>query len=1341
MEDIGVAIKEIEFEPEEKTFDEDEIEEIQFVAFDKAYRINYSFEYTNQDHKQYLSFGLQVGGKENLFPFYSIIKIKIYSDSTIDNQPYKFIFPITLSSLYDNNKIKPLRTEIPLSECYKWSFMKIIVKCKYFPYQKIPTGLNSTYSLCYLNSIIQMLYNIPKFRQIIFSYPIKDVNQKPCPILLALQRLFSQMSINNYKFNSSNNEHSILNDFVPSALELAESFGWTHDDLVEEQDAYEFLTIFLDKLQALLLPFPDLSEQLNMLFNGEFICNSKIEDFSSFSVPLSKDLNHSLDMCVHPNCKENYAKLYFAIDKFIDFANTKAPMPSEFQILADELISMLNKTSKSTANDIEYNENSADSTEKNKDNNNNQNNNLNSKSVSFDFNNNNNNCNQIVVSVYRILRNELNNSTNQCCQKLALALKSMSRSGQNAQYPSKVAKILSERLFSINHNTQPNNSSYDDIAKLICDFYLDEQIKKMSNSTNYFVKLPQVLILQIRRFNEENGEIKKSNQSFQFPETLSMNDFIDPQNRNVDDPSESDYELQSVISHRGELNKGHYVEFSRPTNRGKYWFKFDEKNVSIVSKNEAINGNFGDNTSIMRSLSLGAQKQPTTPPYISRVYSTTFHENQANKLNPKSLVTPKPSFITSSKSVHQKDSIVQPLSAYILVYVRKKSVKEIIDTDVIIPDKLKITKIETTAPIVVPASPKVNIIRMIKSDDLSKLIKTNHFCMKDNSIFDKCTIVIDRKQVKLETIWDLYKYVKDKVSGFFLLWRCTHGFCPTKPLTKLDQKLTDAITSYFDTFILIQETGKEDKIERPLCIDDSLFYLLFFDPFDPDNFVYLGLVEFNIDKSIVSIFEIIKSKLNNAKICKHKEFSTTDDEIAVFYENENQSAIYLSPSSSDKGAFNFNNSSNLIVQFAYKVPHYNDLAFSDDYSLCNSFSHKDGESYTKLLMNVSTTKYPFNPLFIDYYYKMKYDSFDVTFHRISTSDHVTLKVPKKASIGELSRVLFCAFYEKEYKRCKESALLKMQPFSSRLNEVTQLIQNNNNNISNDNSQIVVSQQNVLVQFFYSCQRILYPATMPIQAEMHSPFRVIVPQFQQSLDLFFEFFPPYIFNETSAYKQPKVRPYVTARFEISENAITSNKIYQVVIDNGHTTYADVSRMIGIDINSLQTDEMTNSTNATVYRILMILKGKIVKIVTNYNDRISENDCKSYVFRFEIVPEKQKKEANTIKVRVHYGIRINSSEVKLFGIPFYFAFNRGENENTIIQRIKSEYMKFMKPDEKTEFVITNGQLKIIKESIESLTNSMIDDPNRCICILMNGRIHLKEIIAMEKASSSKQLKIYT
>jgi ubiquitin carboxyl-terminal hydrolase 22/27/51 len=59
-----------------------------------------------------------------------------------------------------------------------------------------------------------------------------------------------------------------------------------------------------------------------------------------------------------------------------------------------------------------------------------------------------------------------------------------------------------------------------------------------------------------------------------------------PSNHNVNSPTNAlVYELSSVIVHKGKIDSGHYVSYSR---EGNDWFMFDDSKVVLVSEAEVL---------------------------------------------------------------------------------------------------------------------------------------------------------------------------------------------------------------------------------------------------------------------------------------------------------------------------------------------------------------------------------------------------------------------------------------------------------------------------------------------------------------------------------------------------------------------------------------------------------------------------------------------------------------------------------------------------------------------------------------------------------------------------------
>jgi ubiquitin carboxyl-terminal hydrolase 22/27/51 len=60
-------------------------------------------------------------------------------------------------------------------------------------------------------------------------------------------------------------------------------------------------------------------------------------------------------------------------------------------------------------------------------------------------------------------------------------------------------------------------------------------------------------------------------------------------NYNINSPANSlTYELSSVIVHKGKIDSGHYVSYSR---EGNDWFLFDDSKVVLVSEAEVLDAN------------------------------------------------------------------------------------------------------------------------------------------------------------------------------------------------------------------------------------------------------------------------------------------------------------------------------------------------------------------------------------------------------------------------------------------------------------------------------------------------------------------------------------------------------------------------------------------------------------------------------------------------------------------------------------------------------------------------------------------------------------------------------
>jgi hypothetical protein len=102
-------------------------------------------------------------------------------------------------------------------------------------------------------------------------------------------------------------------------------------------------------------------------------------------------------------------------------------------------------------------------------------------------------------------------------------------------------------------------------------------------------QIPSVLHLHLMRFDPVT--LKKNVSSVAFSEKLNLSECVDSQYIGGKDMK---YRLHSVLVHIGLCDNGHYFVYTRPDIKGSGdWFLFDDKKVCKVSKEHAINGNFG----------------------------------------------------------------------------------------------------------------------------------------------------------------------------------------------------------------------------------------------------------------------------------------------------------------------------------------------------------------------------------------------------------------------------------------------------------------------------------------------------------------------------------------------------------------------------------------------------------------------------------------------------------------------------------------------------------------------------------------------------------------------------
>ncbi|PVH97694.1 cysteine proteinase [Periconia macrospinosa] len=116
-------------------------------------------------------------------------------------------------------------------------------------------------------------------------------------------------------------------------------------------------------------------------------------------------------------------------------------------------------------------------------------------------------------------------------------------------------------------------------------------------------RLPPTLSIHLKRFEHSKSTSSKIDTKVAFPLTIDLYPYTTeyrstqgksskassaptPSNHNINSPLNSlIYELSAVIVHKGKIDSGHYVSYSR---EGSDWFAFDDSKVVLVSEAEVL---------------------------------------------------------------------------------------------------------------------------------------------------------------------------------------------------------------------------------------------------------------------------------------------------------------------------------------------------------------------------------------------------------------------------------------------------------------------------------------------------------------------------------------------------------------------------------------------------------------------------------------------------------------------------------------------------------------------------------------------------------------------------------
>lgn len=137
--------------------------------------------------------------------------------------------------------------------------------------------------------------------------------------------------------------------------------------------------------------------------------------------------------------------------------------------------------------------------------------------------------------------------------------------------------------------------------KLSASDYTCQKCQSQQDATKQLSikQLPPVLAIHLKRFEHSRSNSTKLETKVKFPLQLNLYPYTaehksskttksspKPSNANINSPSEiATYELASVIVHKGKIDSGHYVSYSR---EGNDWFLFDDSKVVLVGEAEVL---------------------------------------------------------------------------------------------------------------------------------------------------------------------------------------------------------------------------------------------------------------------------------------------------------------------------------------------------------------------------------------------------------------------------------------------------------------------------------------------------------------------------------------------------------------------------------------------------------------------------------------------------------------------------------------------------------------------------------------------------------------------------------
>lgn len=166
--------------------------------------------------------------------------------------------------------------------CYNHS-AKVVTGC---------VGIRNQGATCYMNSLLQVLFFITKFRTACYRIPTEMDNASS--MALSLQKVFYNLQ---------------FSDKAVCTKNLTKSFGWSSSDVMMQHDVQEMMRVLIDKIES-RMKNTCLEPIVPNLFQGKFVSYVKCRDidFSSQREEVFYDIQLSL---------ENSSNLYESFKRYV----------------------------------------------------------------------------------------------------------------------------------------------------------------------------------------------------------------------------------------------------------------------------------------------------------------------------------------------------------------------------------------------------------------------------------------------------------------------------------------------------------------------------------------------------------------------------------------------------------------------------------------------------------------------------------------------------------------------------------------------------------------------------------------------------------------------------------------------------------------------------------------------------------------------------------------------------------------------------------------------------------------------------------------------------------------